>query len=120
MPDTVAKRSKITVEVGLNDQKMPVEMRWAASDDPDGRTPQPVKGMLLALFSEEHKETLKIDLWTKDMQIREMDRFMYQTLRGLAETYYKATQNQELANAMQQFVYYFGVESEIIPKPEGE
>jgi gliding motility-associated protein GldC len=74
--------------------------------------------MLLSLFSERQKETLKIDLWTKDMQVQEMDRFVYQTLRGLSESYFKATQNKELANAMQQFVFYFGQQTNVIPKQE--
>lgn len=112
----VKKRSEITIGIGLDEEKMPIEMEWSASDNPAGNTPQAVKGMLLALFSEKQKETLKIDLWTKKMQVQEMDRFMYQTLRGLAQTYFKATQNKELANAMQQFVFYFGQETNIIPK----
>jgi hypothetical protein len=41
---------------------------------------------------------------------------MYQTLRGLADTYYRATQNRELATDMQQFVQYFGEKTEILPK----
>lgn len=120
MTDAVKKKSEITIGIGLNEEKLPVEMEWAASDNPAGTVPQPIKGMLLAMFSERDKETLKIDLWTKKMQVQEMDRFMYQTLRGLAETYFKATQNKELANAMQQFVFYFGQETNIIPKQPGK
>jgi len=41
---------------------------------------------------------------------------MYQTLRGLADTYRNATNNSKLANDMQKFVEYFGQETEIIPK----
>jgi hypothetical protein len=34
----------------------------------------------------------------------------------MADTYYKATQNAQLASAMQQFVQFFGEQTEIIPK----
>ena len=111
---TVKKRSTITVEVGLDEKNMPVEMRWGASDKPGGK--EACKGMLLALFNDQSKETAKIDLWTTEMQVVEMDRFMYQTLRGLADTYNRATGNTELANEMQRFVYYFGQKTGGIPE----
>ena len=113
----VKKRSTITVNVGLDADKMPAELLWNASDKPGPA--EACKGMFLALFNEQSKETMKIDLWTKEMQVVEMDRFMYQTLRGLADTYFRATGNKELANQMQQFVFYFGQATGAIPK-EGE
>ena len=72
--------------------------------------------MLLSLFDADHQETLKIDLWTTEMQVNEMDRFVYQSLRGIAETYFRATNNKDLASDMQQFVRYFGEQTEILPK----
>ena len=50
------------------------------------------------------------------MQVIEMDRFFFQTLRAMSDTYFKATQNKELAADMQRFVQYFGEKTEIIPK----
>jgi gliding motility-associated protein GldC len=70
--------------------------------------------MLLSLFDAENKETMKIDLWTLDMQVVEMDHLVFNTLRGLADTYFKATQNQALAVDFQRFVQYFGEKTEII------
>lgn len=112
--DTVKKQSTISVNVGLNEEKMPVAIRFDSSDNPG--PPENCKGMLLSFFSEQSKETMKIDLWTKEMQVVEMDRFMYQTLRGLADTYHRATGNTELANQMQQFVFFFGQATGAIPK----
>ena len=116
----VTKKSRITIDVGLNDQNLPVEMKWAASDNPAGSKPAPCKAMLLSLFDERTKETLKIDLWTRDMQVVEMDRMFYQTLRALSDTYFRSTQNKELANQMQQFTFYFGQATGAIPKEEGK
>ncbi len=116
MDKKIKKTSEIKIKVGLNEEKMPVQMTWSSSDDPQGTRPHECKAMLLALFDKDTKDTLKIDLWTKEMQVSEMDRFFFQTLKGLADTYYRATQNKELATVMQQFAGYFGEQTEIIPR----
>ena len=105
--------SEIRITVALDEERMPTDMRLEGTDIGD---PQVVKAMLLSVFDLERRETLKIDLWTKDMQVMEMDRFMFQTLRGLAETYRRSTNNEELATAMAQFVTYFGEKTGIMPK----
>ncbi len=106
------KTAHINIAVSLDEAGVPAKMEWQA----DGQATQPCKAMLLSLFDETTKDTLKIDLWTKDMQVVEMDRFFFQTLRALADTYFKATQNQALAADMQRFVQYFGEKTEILPK----
>jgi gliding motility-associated protein GldC len=107
---------EIRIRVGLDESNVPAHLEWDADDLPDGNA-KACKGVLVSLFDAEQKDTLKIDLWTKSMQVVEMDRFMYQTLRGLADTYFKATQNKELAVDMQRFVHYFGEKTGAIPKP---
>jgi len=109
-------KKKITIEVGLNDQNVPTKMTWTADDGK--QVPQACKAMLLSLFDEENKDTLKIDLWTTEMQVGEMDRMFFNTLRSLSETYYNATKNERLANQMRQFAEFFGEETNIIPKKE--
>lgn len=108
----VIHTSDINIKVSLNEEKMPVRIDWGASDNPAGQ--QTAKAMLLSFFDEETKETLKIDLWTKEMQVMEMDRFFFQTLRALADTYFKATQNAEMATQFQHFAKYFGEKTGII------
>lgn len=112
MSKEVIQTSDIHIKVGLNEEKHPVSIDWEATDNPDGA--KEAKAMLLAFFDGDSKETLKIDLWTNEMQVMEMDRFFFQTLRGLADTYYRATQNNEMATQMQHFVSYFGEKTGII------
>ena len=107
---------QILIQVALDHQNKPSEIRWSAEDDPQGEQWRSSKAMLLSLFDRENLDTLKIDLWTSDMQVMEMDRFFFQTLRSLADTYFKATQNAQLATDFQRFVQYFGEKTEIIPK----
>ncbi len=106
-------QSDIKISVRLDEERTPIDMEISGTDFTE---PQVVKAMLLSVFDADRRDTLKIDLWTKDMQMVEMDRFMFQTLRGLADTYHNATKNVQLASAMRQFVDYFGQQAEIIPK----
>ena len=106
-----AQDREIKIHVGLDDSHMPIDMKLSGTDFEEE---QVVKAMLLSVFDMARRETLRVDLWTKDMQVIEMDRFMFQTLRGLADTYRNATNNTALANAMQQFVDYFGKQTEIL------
>jgi gliding motility-associated protein GldC len=112
----IVKTSEIKIRVGLNAENTPSKMEWMAEDNPGGAQWSETKAMFLALFDKENKDTLKIDIWTQEMQVLEMDRMVYQTIRALADTYFKATQNTELANQMQQFAQFFGEQVEIIPK----
>ena len=104
MSNNIKRTSEIKIKVGLDKDNVPTVLEWQSTDNPSGNTPQECKAMLLALFDKENLDTLKIDLWTKEMQVIEMDRFFYQALRGMAETYFRATQNKELATDMQKFI----------------
>ncbi|GIV31319.1 MAG: gliding motility protein GldC [Saprospiraceae bacterium] len=99
------------ITVTLDEKNYPEAIHWEADDNPSGSD---CKAMLLSLFDRNTLDTVKIDLWTKDMQVNEMDRFFFQTLRAMADTYFKATQNRDLAVDMQRFVQYFGEKTEIL------
>ena len=116
MDRVVTKQSSINIEIGLNKDNMPVEIKWQSSDAPPSVPKQDAKAMLLSFLDRPTKDTLKIDLWTVDMQVDEMDKMMFNTLRSLADAYFRATNNKELAEQFQQFVHYFGQKTEVIPK----
>lgn len=110
------KKSKIQIEVTLDENQVPTSIRWDA-DDSTAVDFQPVKSMFISLYDEKTEETMKLDLWTKEFRVDEMDKFMFQTLRSMADSYYKATNNGDLANHMIQFANFFGQETELL-KPE--
>jgi gliding motility-associated protein GldC len=112
----VKTTKEIRIRVGLNAENVPVQIDWEAEDHTGAAEPQECKAFLLSLFDKEKRETLRIDLWTVDMQVIEMDRLFYNTLRSMADTYFRATQNKELAQDMQRFVHYFGEKTEVIPR----
>ncbi len=111
--DKIVDNKSISLNIGLDDKKTPVYIDWLATDAEDDK-PIECKAMLLALFDKEYRDTYKIDLWTNEMQVIEMDKFMFQTLKGLAETYFKATNNSQLSNDFMRFVQYFGEKTEVL------
>jgi gliding motility-associated protein GldC len=116
MKEEISRNSEIKINVGLTDSNIPLKIEWESDDTPGpDQGKHQAKAMLLSVFDQHTLETLKIDLWTKDMQIMEMDRFIYQTMRAMADTYLKATGNNQLANDMQKFTVYFGEKTGIIP-----
>lgn len=110
-------KSKIEINVLLDENKVPEKIEWQTSDQPDEGFKE-VKAMFVSLFDKDTLDTYKIDLWTKELQVMEMDRFVFQGLRSLADTYMKATNNQDMANDMRRFVQYFGEKTGIIPTSE--
>lgn len=105
--------NQIKIEVSLDDNKLPESISWSA---PGQEKENDAKAILLSLFERDSRDTLRIDLWTKDMQIQEMDRFFYQTLRSLADSYLRSTGNTALSESMQKFAQHFGEEVGMIPR----
>jgi gliding motility-associated protein GldC len=110
--------SQIRINVGLDENRVPIHIDWEA-DDQSGQGPQDCKAFMLSLFERQTKETLRIDLWTQDMQVAEMDRLMFHTLRSMADSYLRASNNVELARHFQAFAHHFGEQTGIIA-PEAQ
>ena len=108
------KTNTIEVKVDLDDQNIPEQIQWKASAMQEEWTE--AKAFVLALFDEKNKDTLRIDLWTKQMQMIEMDRFIYHILNSLSDTYVKSTNNTKLAGQIQEFARFFGQETQILKK----
>ena len=99
------KESEIKLNVSLDENHVPEKIKWSASDG--GITSEDAKAFLLSVWDSTNKETLKIDLWTKDMPLEEMKTFFHQTLVALSETYYRATQDEKMSQTMKDFCEYF-------------
>lgn len=100
------QKSTISIEIGLDEQKVPQQIQWTASDS-SADTLQAAKAMMVAFWDGADKSALRIDLWTKEMMVDEMADFYYQTLMGMADTYQRATQQTELVSDMKNFAKTF-------------
>lgn len=98
--------SIISIEINLDENKVPQAIKWQASDNLEDRE-QLAKSMMVAFWDGADKSALRIDLWTKDMMIDEMADFYYQTMMGMADTYLRATQQTDLVNDMKNFAKTF-------------
>ena len=97
--------SEINLRVSLDENKVPEKLNWSAPDG--GVEDQDAKALLLSVWDGVNKESLRIDLWTKDMPLEEMKVFFHQTLMGLSETFMRATQDEKMTATMKDFCDYF-------------
>jgi gliding motility-associated protein GldC len=64
--------------------------------------------MMVALWDQKENNTLRIDLWTKDMSIDEMKKFYHQNILTLTDTYLRATGDQVTVNEVKDFFKSLG------------
>ncbi len=103
--------SKITLTVSLDENQVPEKLKWSAEDG--GINSKEAKAMLLSVWDSKNKESLKIDLWTKDMPVDEMRIFFHQTLVSLSDTFLKATHDEKMSATMKDFCDYFAEKLEL-------
>ncbi len=101
----IQHKSKISVEVGLDENKVPEALNWSAEDG--GVVNQSAKAVMLSVWDHNAQESLRIDLWTKDMPVDQMKVFFHQTLVSMSDTYYRATQDEKMSETMKDFCAYF-------------
>jgi gliding motility-associated protein GldC len=99
-------QSTITIDVVLDNDKVPQHINWKASDSTADMA-QKSKAMMLSFWDGADKTALRIDLWTKEMMVDEMAEFYYQTMMGMADAFKRATKNDELVTDMKSFAGSF-------------
>lgn len=108
---SVKHTSEITLKVGLDENRVPETLYWSAEDG--GVNNEEAKAFLLSVWDSAHRESLKIDLWTKDMPVDEMKIFFHQTLMAMTDTFRKATQDDKMADTMGDFCDFFAEKLEL-------
>ena len=92
-------QSSIKIYILLSPEKVPESIHWNASDS-SAEMAQKAKAMCIAFWDSADKTAMRIDLWTKDMMVDEMGEFFYQMMFTMADTFSRATKNEELAQEM--------------------
>ncbi|MBO6522509.1 MAG: gliding motility protein GldC [Balneolaceae bacterium] len=106
------QKKEINITVELDNQNIPTNIIWKA-DDMQGKSEAQCRAMLLSLWDARQKDTLKLDLWTKDMTVDEMKIFFHQTLVTMANTLQTATNDERISGDMMDFCDYFAEKMEI-------
>lgn len=112
MEDKIVKTSEISIKVGLNENNLPIGMKWTATDGAIENSE--AKAMMLSLWDPTENNTMKIDLWTKDMSIEDMKQFFHQTLLTMADTFEKATGENKICEDLRDYCYHFAEKMKII------
>ncbi|MFC2127600.1 gliding motility protein GldC [Bacteroidota bacterium] len=107
----VVHKSKIEFEIGLDENKVPEKMLWNAEDG--GVDKDETKAIMLSIWDAKKKDTLRIDLWTKDMPVDEMKQFFHQTLVSMSHSFERATNDEKMAETMRDFCDYFAEKLEL-------
>src|SRR4030095_7460234 len=94
--------STITIDVEMDEDRIPSSIKWNASETTAEKSQQ-AKAMMLSFWDGTEKTALRIDLWTKDMMVDEMADFYYQTLLTMADSYGRATTDDDLVDEMKRF-----------------
>lgn len=96
----------IVLKVKLDENHRPEKMTWSATDN-DAHD-KPCKAFLLSVWDPEEMSSLRIDLWTNEMRIDEMNKLFHQTLITMADTLKRSTSNDALALELSDFGKHFG------------
>jgi len=113
--DKIVRSTEIKVQIHLNEGKMPVAMDWDATDSPV-KGAKPCKAAMVALWDGEAKITQRLDLWTKEMQVDEMNYFFFQTFMTMADTFHRATNNKEASMGIRKFGQEFATKLGLFDK----
>ena len=100
-----AHTSKIELNVELDENRIPEKLSWTAEDG--GISNAEAKAIFLSVWDAKAQESLRIDLWTKDMPVDEMKLFFHQTLVAMSDTFMRATQDEKMTATMKDFCAYF-------------
>jgi gliding motility-associated protein GldC len=96
--------SEIRLTVHLDENRVPERIDWEAED---GGVKSSSKAVLLSVWDETERNTLRVDLWTKEMSVEEMKAFFHQNILTLADTFDRATGEGKMAAQMRDFAAYF-------------
>lgn len=108
---SVKHHSEINFKIGLDENKIPEEIYWDAKDG--GIDNEPSKAIMISVWDHKKKDTLRMDLWTKDMPVDEMKQFYHQTLVSMADSFERATDDQKMGATMRDFCDYFAEKLEL-------
>jgi len=101
----VKHTSEIKFNIGLDENKIPETISWSAEDG--GVDNSDSKALMISVWDHKKKDTLRMDLWTKDMPVDEMKQFFHQTLVSMSSAFHRATDDQKMTDTMRDFCDYF-------------
>ena len=97
-------KSQLVFDVDLDENMVPEKISWTAENQQTSEC----KAFMTSLWDDKESNTMRIDLWTKEMMIEEMRHFFVQSLITMADTFQRATNDSESAEELRNFSKEFG------------
>jgi len=104
------RKAEIKFTVTLDENNLPTGIQWEASDGGEKST---CKAVMLTMWDEKEANTMRVDLWTKEMLVDEMKQFVHQNIMTLSDTFKRATGEEEMAEEMRRFGDFFAEKMQI-------
>ena len=104
-------KKTLNFEVLIDENHLPLNIEMHSSDGAAKETE--IKALMISAWAAKTKETLRIDLWTKDMPVNDMFIMYHQTMMAMATSLQKATENQKLADALRDYCDFFAEQTKI-------
>ena len=98
-------------KIELDENHLPLNIKMITSNGEDDE--DNIKALMISAWAAKTQETLRIDLWTKDMPVNQMFILYHQTLMGMASTLEKATGHDRLAGALKDYCDFFAEQTKI-------
>lgn len=98
------KTSEIKFTVKVDENNLPISIDWDASDAAEKSK---CKSVMIALWDAKEENTLRIDLWTKDMMVDDMKKFFHQSLLSMADTFKRATGEEKITEDLKDYCQHF-------------
>ena len=95
------KTSEIIFKINLDENHIPEKITWQATDG--GQSEADCKSIMLSVWDKKENNTLRVDLWTKELKVDEMQQHICQTILTLADTVKRAINDEESAEKIRDF-----------------
>ena len=105
-------KQTLKFEVELDENNLPNSIKML--EEKASNSSIDLKALMIAGWDAKRKETLRVDIWTKDMPVNDMFIMYHQNMMGMATSLEKSTGQNKLANALRDYCDFFAKEPKIL------
>ena len=102
-------KQSLNFNINLDENHLPLSIEMHSNDI----SQKYIKTLMISAWDASKQETLRIDLWTKDMPVNDMFIMFHQTMMGMASSLEKSTGRDRLAGALRDYCDFFAEETKI-------
>ena len=105
-------KQTLKFEVEIDDNNLPNSIKMI--EENTGNSSIDLKALMIAAWDATRKETLRVDIWTKDMPVNDMFILYHQNMMGMATSLEKSTGEAKLAQALRDYCDFFAKKTKIL------